>query len=85
MLANFGIGTLAGLLIFRKAEDRDVGDDSIMSNQSAEAFNAMVCPACTRPMAHARTIWRAFHDDLQVFECRACNVSVSVKVPPRSA
>jgi hypothetical protein len=73
---------LAGLLICRKAEHGDFDDDSLMTNRHADAFNAMVCPACTRPMAHARTIWRAFHDDLQVFECRACNVSVSVKAPP---
>ena len=32
-------------------------------------------------MIHVRTIWRAFQDDLQVFECRACNVSVTLKVP----
>jgi hypothetical protein len=82
MLANFGIGTLAGLLIFRKADRGDLDDDSAMSNRLTDAFNAMLCPACTRAMAHVRTIWRAFHDDLQVFECRACNVSVSVKVPP---
>jgi hypothetical protein len=73
----------AGRLILRKAERGDLGDDSIMSNRSADAFDAMLCPACTRPMPHVRTIWRAFHDDLQVFECRACNVSVSVKVPPK--
>ena len=76
---------LAGLLTFRKAEPGDLGDDSAMSNRPADAFNAMLCPACTRSMTHVRTIWRAFHDDLQVFECRACAVSVSVKVPPKSA
>jgi hypothetical protein len=54
-----------------------------MSNRLVDAFNAMLCPACTRPMTHVRTIWRAFQDDLQVFECRACDVSVSVKVPPK--
>ncbi len=73
---------LAGLLIFRKAERGDRCDPSVMSNRLADAFNAMLCPACTRPMTHVRTIWRAFDDDLQVFECRACDVSVSVKVPP---
>jgi hypothetical protein len=30
-------------------------------------------------MIHARTVRRAFQDDLQVFECRACSVSISVK------
>ena len=71
---------LTSLLICRKA-DRDAGvDSSIMPRKAAEAANAM-CPACTRPMAHVRTIWRAFQDDLHVFECRACNVSLTVKVP----
>ena len=55
-----------------------------MSDRAADGFNTMACPACTRPMTHVRTIWRAFHDDLQVFECRACQLSVSLKVPPRS-
>jgi hypothetical protein len=73
----------AGQLIFRKAEHGVLGDDSVMSNRLADAFNAMLCPACTRSMPHVRTIWRAFQDDLQVFECRACAVSVSVTVPPK--
>jgi hypothetical protein len=75
--------SFAGLLILRKAEGGDGGDAAMMSNRPADGFNAMLCPACTRPMAHVRTIWRAFHDDLQVFECRVCDVSVSVKVPPK--
>jgi len=54
-----------------------------MADGVADAQGAL-CPACTRPMMHMRMIWRAFEDDLQVFECRACNVSVSVKVPPPS-
>jgi hypothetical protein len=40
-----------------------------------------LCPACVQPMAHVRTIWRAFRDDLQVFECWACGVSVTLRVP----
>jgi hypothetical protein len=68
---------------FRKAERGDLGDAPVMSNRLADAFNAMLCPACTRPMTYVRTIWRALQDDLQVFECRACNVSLSVKVPPK--
>jgi hypothetical protein len=43
----------------------------------------MLCLACTRAMTHARTIWRAFQEDLEVFECRACNISVTVKVPQK--
>ena len=73
-----------GLSILRKARRVDGADASVMSNRIAGAFNAMLCPACVRPMTHVRTIWRAFQDDLQVFECRACSVSVSVKVPPKT-
>ena len=40
-----------------------------------------LCPACVQPMPHVRTIWRAFRDDLQVFECLACGVSVTLRVP----
>jgi len=65
--------------------EADRGDEPPMSNRLARAFNAALCPACTRTMTHVRTIWRAFHDDLQVFECRACAVSVSVKTPPSPA
>ena len=65
-------------LICRKATRRERADPSAMANGFADP-DAMLCPACTRPMMHARTIWRAFQDDLQVFECRACSVSISVK------
>jgi hypothetical protein len=68
----------ADTLICHKADRRERADASAMSNGLADP-DAMLCPACTRPMTHARTIWRAFQDDLQVFECRACSVSISVK------
>ena len=72
-------------LICRKADRGERVDSSGMANRTADAAAATVaCPACTRAMTHVRTIWRAFQDDLQVYECRACSVSVSVKVPPRS-
>ena len=64
----------------RNAERSSRADSSVTSNRSLDAVNARLCPACTRPMAHVRTIWRAVHDDLQVFECRACDVWVSAKV-----
>jgi hypothetical protein len=75
---------IAGLLIQRKVDGSERADSSPMPNEPADAANAMLCPACARSMTRVRTIWRAFQDDLQVFECRACNVSVSAKVPPRS-
>jgi len=28
-------------------------------------------------MAPVRTIWRAFQDDLEVFDCRSCGASVA--------
>jgi hypothetical protein len=77
----------ANPLIFRNADRDDCVDASTMSSKAAAAsvaaadVHALVCPACTRPMTHARTIWRAFQEDLDGFECRACNVSVTVKVP----
>ena len=74
----------ANPLILRKANRGEHADSFAMSDGIAETPHAMQCPACARPMMHARTIWRAFQDDLQVFECRACSVSVSVKVPPKS-
>ena len=54
------------------------------ATRSGESLNVTLCPACTRPMTHVRTIWRAFQVDLRVFECPACNVSDSAKVPPQS-
>ena len=75
---------LSRLTLTRRKAERDVGADSpVASNRSLGALNVMLCPACTRPMAHVRTIRRAFHDDLQVLECWACSVSVSVKAPSR--
>src|SRR5947209_2868231 len=75
---------IADLLICRKAGRAERIDPRGMTNPSPDAAAAVACPACTRTMTHVRTIWRAFQDDLQVFECRACSVSVSVKVPPKS-
>ena len=68
----------ADTVIWRNANGGERADPPSMSDGFADT-DAMVCPACTRQMMHARTIWRAFQDDLQVFECRACSVSVSVK------
>jgi hypothetical protein len=74
---------LAGLLIRRNVDRGERADSSAMSTRSADGANAMLCPACARSMIRVRTIWRTFQDDLQVFECRACNVSVSARVSPR--
>ena len=37
----------------------------------------MFCAACGNPMKHVRTIWRGMQADLEVFECRACGVSIT--------
>jgi hypothetical protein len=79
-------GYSANPLICRNADRDDCVDAWTMSSKAAIAAaiaraHSMLCPACARPMTHARTIWRAFQEDLEVFECRACNVSVTVKVP----
>jgi hypothetical protein len=63
----------ADLSIGRSADGGRGVDPSIDAMQ--------LCPACVQPMAHVRTIWRAFRDDLQVFECQACSVSVTLRVP----
>ena len=73
----------AELTMRREAERRDRAD-AVAPNRSGGAVNPTLCPACTRPMTHVRTIWRASQVDLRVFECPACNVSVSAKVPPQS-
>ncbi len=75
---------LAGLVIRRKVERDEHADPAAMANGSAGA-NALLCPACTRAMRRVCTMWRALQDDLAVFECRACNVSVSAKLTPRPA
>ena len=79
-------GYSANPLTCRKADRDDCVDASAMSRKAAVAAAnapAMLCPACARPMTHARTIWRAFQEDLDVFECRACNISDTVKVPQK--
>ena len=70
--------------LIRKAERGNRVDPSGVANRSADAAVAAACPACTRTMMHVRTIWRAFQDDLQVLECRACSVWVSVKLQTTS-
>jgi hypothetical protein len=73
---------LVGLVVRRKADRVEHGGSSAVSERSADA-PTILCPACARSMTRVRTIWRALQDDMQVFECRACNVSVSAEVSPR--
>jgi len=75
-------------LICRKAARRDSGDGYDMSKGPAQpaagGFNSFLCPNCAKPMTHVRTIWRAFQDNLEVLECRRCNISVSQTVKPKA-
>jgi hypothetical protein len=38
---------------------------------------ADLCPVCSKPMVHVRTIWRAFDVSSDVLECRTCGVTVT--------
>jgi hypothetical protein len=68
-------------LICRKAARRDSGDGCGMPKGStvpaAGGLNSLLCPNRGQPMTHVRTMWRAFQDNLEVLECRRCNISVS--------
>ncbi len=46
----------------------------------AVTFDSTVCTMCGRPMRRVRTIWRAFQDDLEHWECTRCDVSVTQTV-----
>ncbi len=39
-------------------------------------FAATSCAVCGKPMLRVRTIWRAFQDDLEQWECGPCGVSM---------
>ena len=66
-------------MICRKAAIEDSCKCFGMAKDPAGAggFNSMLCPSCVSPMVHVRTIWRAFQDNLEVFECVRCNISIS--------
>jgi hypothetical protein len=51
-----------------------------MTKISAEAFDSTCCAVCAQPMRRVRTIWRAFQDDLEHWECSRCGVSVTQTV-----
>ena len=51
-----------------------------MTKIPAEPFDATLCAMCGRPMRRVRTIWRAFQDDLEHWECSRCGVSVTQTV-----
>jgi hypothetical protein len=74
-------------LICRKAARRGSCDGGAMSKGStvpaAGGFNSLLCPNCAQPMGHVRTIWRAFQDNLEVLECRRCDISVCQTAKPQ--
>lgn len=48
-----------------------------MRKIAQNAFDATLCAMCRKPMRQVRTIWRAFQDDLEQWECGPGGVSVS--------
>jgi len=48
-----------------------------MMKTCAETLDPTPCAVCARPMHRVRTIWRAFQDDLEHWECSRCGVSVT--------
>jgi hypothetical protein len=42
--------------------------------------NLAFCPICDKLMVRMRTVWRTFQDDMDVWECRDCGVSLSQTV-----
>jgi hypothetical protein len=43
-------------------------------------LNPTLCPICDKPMAHARDVWRAFQDDMKIWECLDCGVTLTQTV-----
>lgn len=51
-----------------------------MTRINSDRFTPTLCAVCGKPMRCVRTIWRAFQDDLEHWECGACGVSVQQTV-----
>ena len=51
-----------------------------MARIPADPFDSTCCAVCAQPMRRVRTIWRAFQDDLEHWECSDCGVSVTQTV-----
>jgi hypothetical protein len=47
---------------------------------SARYLNPTLCPICDKQMARTRDIWRAFQDDMTIWECPDCGVSLTQTV-----
>ena len=50
-----------------------------------EAPIEMPCPVCGQPMIVLHTIWRAFAESLNVFQCKPCGFSTTAEAPPALA
>jgi hypothetical protein len=69
------------LLTWRNVRTDDRADHGDRYEEAAAlAFNPTICPNCGRPMVRVRTIWRSFQADLEVLECRPCNLSLTQAV-----
>jgi predicted RNA-binding Zn-ribbon protein involved in translation (DUF1610 family) len=54
----------------------------VIMHMTEEAPIEMPCPACGRPMILLHTIWRAFAENLNVFQCKPCGFSTIVEASP---
>jgi Zn ribbon nucleic-acid-binding protein len=49
----------------------------MLIDHQSHAFDPARCPVCERTMSRVRMIWRAFQDDMEVWECGECGASVA--------
>jgi RNase P subunit RPR2 len=59
-----------------------------MIKTARDTFNSTICPSCGTPLVRVGLIWRAFQDDLEVWQCRSCGTKVrqtakASKLPPQ--
>ncbi len=69
-------GFLISLNVERK---RRCYQDGMMKRPDDNS-DSTLCAVCGQPMLRVRTIWRAFQDDLEQWECWPCGVSVKQTV-----
>jgi predicted RNA-binding Zn-ribbon protein involved in translation (DUF1610 family) len=54
----------------------------VIAHMTEEAPIEMPCPVCGGPMILLHTIWRAFAENLNVFQCKPCGFSTTADAPP---
>jgi Zn ribbon nucleic-acid-binding protein len=71
---------LSGELISIKGQKPKPG---LSCQMALDDHGLLSCPSCGRPMVHVRRIWRWPGENIDVFHCAACGVSVSRDPPNR--